>query len=251
MSGEIPAGKTATIYALCDGRESDPVKRVRYIGQTVRTLAQRLRRHAADARRGEQTRRARWMRSVWATGGHVLIEAVIVVPSSAWGTAEQEQIATLRARGCDLTNLTDGGEGMPNPAPETRAKLSAKSRGNRRALGYRHTPGALVKIGQASRRNKHATGWHHSLEARARIAAALVGNTHSSGIKHTTERNAAKAERQRGERSHYAKLTWPTVISIRERYARGGVTQYALAHELGMSQHAISAIVRGETWATA
>ena len=41
---------------------------------------------------------------------------------------EVQQIAQLRREGCELCNLTDGGEGQSNPAPETRAKISAAAK---------------------------------------------------------------------------------------------------------------------------
>lgn len=50
------------------------------------------------------------------------------------------------------------------------------------------------------------------------------------------------------ERSSSAKVTRADVLSIRESYAAGGVTQRDLAAQFGMSQLNISRIVRGVTW---
>lgn len=51
---------------------------------------------------------------------------------------------------------------------------------------------------------------------------------------------------QRGERNPAAKIPNATVARIRLRYAEGGVTQQALASEIGVSHKTISKIVRGE-----
>ena len=52
-----------------------------------------------------------------------------------------------------------------------------------------------------------------------------------------------------GEYGTAAKLTWPLVYKIRERYAAGGVTYTSLGREFGMHQSAIGKAIRGETWA--
>lgn len=51
-----------------------------------------------------------------------------------------------------------------------------------------------------------------------------------------------------GERSHFARLGADQVRAIRDRYAAGGITQTALAHEYGVSQSAVSSIVRMNVW---
>lgn len=51
----------------------------------------------------------------------------------------------------------------------------------------------------------------------------------------------------RGERQHLAKLTDDAVRAIRRRHA-AGETQQALADEFGVSQRAVSAVVRRVTW---
>lgn len=55
--------------------------------------------------------------------------------------------------------------------------------------------------------------------------------------------------RRRGSDSVNAKLTDGAVVEIRQRYAAGGVRQVDLASEYGVSQHAISRVVRRASWA--
>lgn len=65
-----------------------------------------------------------------------------------------------------LVNMTDGGEGMSNPSPETRAKLSARMVGKKRGP---HKPETLRKISEALRGRKL------SAETRAKMAASQKG----------------------------------------------------------------------------
>lgn len=51
-----------------------------------------------------------------------------------------------------------------------------------------------------------------------------------------------------GIRNGQAKLTEEQVTEIRDRYARGGITQYQLAEEYSIGQGSVSRIVRGVRW---
>lgn len=54
--------------------------------------------------------------------------------------------------------------------------------------------------------------------------------------------------RSRGEAHGASKLTEANVISIRQKYAAGGISQSQLATEFGVQQMAISEVVRRQTW---
>jgi hypothetical protein len=53
---------------------------------------------------------------------------------------------------------------------------------------------------------------------------------------------------QHGDRHTSAKLNFQIVAEIRERYARGDISQQALADEYGVNQTAISRAVSGRGW---
>ena len=138
----------AIVYVLADSREKDPVKRVRYVGRTLYP-DRRLRAHRTTALGGERTARACWMRSVYASGGDVLLEPVELVNRGEVVQAEIAWIAHFRALGCRLINLTDGGEGLLNPSPETRERIGAAKRGHKFWVGRKHSPEARAKMAKA------------------------------------------------------------------------------------------------------
>jgi hypothetical protein len=208
-----------TVYVLCDSRESDPIKRVRYVGQTTGTLKRRLTAHRRDTKTG-RSRRAKWMRSVVEGGGEVAIEAVRT--DATWNETEIKEIARCLSLGYSLTNGTDGGDGRLGCAPtkEHREKLRLTNIGNKYTLGYSHTSEARQKIGLAS------LGHIVTAETRKKIGQASLG--------------------RRGG----AKLTWPQVTEIRSRCA-GGKTQADVAREFRVARSCVSFIVRGKSWVAA
>jgi hypothetical protein len=84
------------------------------------------------------------------------------------GEREQVWIRSLREQGANLTNLTDGGEGIPGYkfSPEACAKNSAAKMGNKNALG-----------------GKSRLGQHASKETLAKRSRALMGNKNALGSK--------------------------------------------------------------------
>jgi hypothetical protein len=64
----------------------------------------------------------RWIRSLRDSGQAPTL-VILEVVESDWQAAERRWIAYYRDLGADLTNHTDGGEGLINPTSDTRAKL--------------------------------------------------------------------------------------------------------------------------------
>lgn len=116
---------TCVIYGL---RRSGTTE-IRYIGQTAYDLSNRLKRHFAEARAGNETPRSRWIRKAWSDG--TVIEIITIERDAPWNEAEKRWIAQYRAAGADLLNLTDGGQGAQPGAKksaETRARMSKVQR---------------------------------------------------------------------------------------------------------------------------
>jgi hypothetical protein len=141
--------KTGYVYALVDPRQpKDYASRIRYIGVTLRTPGVRFAKHIDEARYSRRDyHRLRWIRSVLRDGLVPEVEVLERVTEDRLFDRERAWIAAHRAIGCDLTNSTDGGEGIVNPSPEMRRKGSLAKMGNRSRTGMRHSAEAKRKIG--------------------------------------------------------------------------------------------------------
>jgi hypothetical protein len=109
-----------------------PDGEIRYIGLTKQGL-ERIRQHGRLAFLRRRVPVACWIRSLRTRGldfGFVALE--YFDSSEPLPAAEQKWIAEYKARGARLLNCTAGGEGLLNPTPEIRAKMSEDRRGLRR-----------------------------------------------------------------------------------------------------------------------
>jgi hypothetical protein len=81
--------------------------------------------------------------------------------------------------------------------------------------------------------------------------ANLEITTHSQNVAHTYRvlNRSKPINPNYGERNGRAKLTAEEVASIREEYAKGGISQQAIADRYGVNQTTISIVVRGVGWA--
>jgi len=134
--------KGTTIYLLVDPRESDAIKRVRYVGKTSQRPMARYWKHLKAARmpdeisRESRTHCARWIRCLLGDGVEPsMIQVARVEPSEAPDT-ETRLIARMRELGAPLTNLTTGGEGTPGikRTPEQIERIRVLHRGRKRSL---------------------------------------------------------------------------------------------------------------------
>jgi hypothetical protein len=78
--------------------------------------------------------------------------------------------------------------------------------------------------------------------------AHLYLGDHAQNMRDMVERRR-RSGRAAGEGNGRSKLTLAQVAEIRTRYAAGGVSQQALGDEFGVSQFAVSQIVRGKRYA--
>ena|GEM_PF-5240377 len=109
MSSIETIGNATRIYVLCEFPDQTP----RYVGKTVRPLRLRLAAHMQTARRAARLPVHRWLAKREREQRQVCIKWLETVDAGGdWQAAERNWIATLRADGASLLNLTAGGEGL-------------------------------------------------------------------------------------------------------------------------------------------
>ena len=121
------------IYALCDPRDDA----IRYVGRTVNPK-DRYRNHLKAK---WNTHRCCWIIGLKELGLMPKMFILEVTDDENCRNSETWWIKHLRENGHDLTNHSDGGDGLLNPTQDTRNKMSAnaKRRGGIRPKGYKCT----------------------------------------------------------------------------------------------------------------
>lgn len=96
---------------------------------------------------------------------------------------------------------------------------------------------------QVNHRCGNASCWNP-----AHLYAGNQSRNTKDAIRHGTWVNPAPNGPGVGEDVYQAKLTWPIVREIRDRWAAGGVTQAAMALEYGVSAATVSHIICNRKW---
>ena len=138
---------------------------------------------------------------------------------------ECKRIAFWRNFGCDLTNLTNGGEGISGfkHSDETRQKLSDLNKGNSSTFkGKKHTDETKLALSEIAKKRgapkltkeqqeKVAT-WHRgrkrSPETCAKISAKAKGRPSSNKGKPSPLKGTTKSSEVRAKMSEAAKMRW-------------------------------------------
>ena len=173
------------IYALIDPVTSE----ARYVGKTNQILRIRFTSHLRDRR---PSRKRNWVQSILSIGLEPKVEELEILPEGAtekeWQESERFWISYLRFIGADLTNLTDGGEGIHGLVftEEHRQKIGEAHKGrvrspetlkrmseSRMGLSFDH----LRKLAEGQRGKKI------SEEHRQKLIAANIGRKHSPETK--------------------------------------------------------------------
>jgi hypothetical protein len=170
--------RAITIYALIDPRTDG----VRYVGKSV-NVVQRYRIHCVA--RGNR-HSAVWIRSLRNVGLRPVLTILEVATEEMWEERERYWIAFYREQGCDLTNLTDGGEGMHgiSPSAETRRKLSmagliAQNRPEAKAAARERMVARYADLTERERQSQRS----HEVEVRRIAASKAVRSTDMSRAK--------------------------------------------------------------------
>lgn len=233
MKAVTPA-KAGCIYVLRDPRTNA----IRYCGKTGVQTQARFKTHISHARTGfDKSHKANWIKQLLKLGFEPVLEVIFTwtadeVDPDAWKGFERHWIAELRRLGHDLTNHTEGGDGLSGAvltaihkeriaaskrgkprSAETKAKVSAAKRGKKLAREH------IEKLRQAG-----------FLRTQTEEARAKIGLANRGGSGKTNE-----------------KLTEAIVLSIRGRYAEGETLE-VLAADTGIAFQTVSKIVRGRAW---
>lgn len=204
------------IYALKDPRTDD----VRYVGRTT-NLSRRKGLHVWNARNRPDETRTNWIAELLAEGLRPTMETLETGAGAGYEEAEIHWISTYRARGFNLTNKTDGGDGFAGlvisepmraklkaarakrePHSETtRALISAGNTGQRRSAEFCERMAAKAKLqappSAAAREKMAAAHRNPTPEHRAKLSAAHKGKPLSEAAKVAAK---ARGERQRGRK---------------------------------------------------
>ncbi len=119
---------TFFVYGLIDPKNSN----LRYVGFTSQNLNDRISQHCRPSKLKINNHKNNWIKSIQSQGlNPSIISLEEYFSKSEALQAETEMIAYLRYIGCDLTNVTDGGdEGVIyERTDEIKSKISKSSKG--------------------------------------------------------------------------------------------------------------------------
>jgi predicted GIY-YIG superfamily endonuclease len=138
------------IYLLLDPRDGA----IRYVGATIHP-EKRMWEHLHDLR--AKCHRTDWIKFLLRHSLEPQMWIIEITDEKKWEKRERSWIKFYRKVGCDLTNSTDGGEGVREMSKEIKAKIGA------------------TRSARYSGKNHPLFGKKMSLLTRARIAAAHLG----------------------------------------------------------------------------
>lgn len=203
------------IYGLFDPRTGE----LRYIGKSDRP-AERL---ANQMNERSPTHRCHWLQELRRLGLKPEQQILDALPEGTdWQSVERAYIRGGRNVAVNLTNGTDGGDGVIGLSPEARERIRSAW------LGRKHRPESLEKMAAASRGRLHTEEWRQLMRAK------MTGRQFS--IEHRAKL-----------RSAVQKLTPDQVTEIRRLIATG-MRQRDIAAKFGVHQGSISNIARGITY---
>ncbi len=143
---------------------------VRYIGKTCKTVVYRLKAHIREAKHSikhKNTYKNRWIRSLLKDGITPCVGILEVSSIDKIFVKERQWIKCFRDIGCDLTNATDGGEGVSGH----KFSDAHKEKLRQGRLGKKHSEEAKALM-RESKQNV-------SQETREKQRVASTGRTHT------------------------------------------------------------------------
>lgn len=205
-----------------------------YVGQTIRSLKDRLYHHRWDStkKRGYILHKA-----IAKHGWDAFTSEVLKYCSSKeeLDAEEKRYITTLNTLVPKGYNWALGGESAGPHTEESKLKMSIQRKGR-----------------PAHEKLKSAVAKANSLrvvseETHKKLSDSQKGNTKALGKPRPKEVKEKIGVAQRGDKNHAAKLTWPLVEAIRFDYANG-IKVVALSRKYLISHANISRIVNFKMW---
>ncbi len=205
----MTTGEKSHVYALMDPRSGE----LRYIGKTCQGVAARVAGHMRSARNGSPYHSACWLRQLIKTGMKPDVMILAHAPHADAANLERQYIALLRAAGAKLTNMADGGEGVPGMNKGRKHTPGARRNMSRAQVGRKHTKATRRKISKAHQ------GMTHSVESRRKMSESSTGKKHSVRTRRKLSeslRGLEKSTETRRKLSEAAKRQWANPDSRRD-----------------------------------
>ena len=161
----------------------DPDGKVFYVGKGSR---HRWNKHRANAERGQRTKLYDRIREIWKSGNDFSRRKIFQTNDEQEAFTKEIEMIAFYGR-INLTNDTDGGDGMSNPSESTREKLRHNNIGKtlsseHRAkiaeshLGIRPSKETLIRLSESHKGQVSAMkGKHHTEEAKEKNRQAHLG----------------------------------------------------------------------------
>ena len=224
------------IYILKDPRTQE----VRYVGWSY-DVKKRICAHISTAPK-TKSHKANWIKGLLFIGLNPIIEVVMFGNiEGGWKNAERVFIKHYKEKGCNLTNMTDGGEGTPGffPSEETRKKMSTAR------IGRKQSPEAIAKtlaflIGR-KKSPEHIAKLSSIRKGKIPFAATIAAAKKNKGRHQSKEHVEKRISKITGKiRIERRKLTEEEVQYIRA--TTGIIPLRKIAKELGVGQTIIHEI---------
>jgi len=209
--------ETTFIYAL-----QDPItKRIRYVGKSNEPK-KRLTEHLLD--KVSNTYKSNWINSLGGKSPNLII--LDEVPIIEWGFWESYYIDLCRSWGFNLTNLTNGGDGVSNMTMEMKVKISDSLKtyyknNEHPRKGVPHSPEVVERLRKMNIGKKI-----HTEEYKKLLSERMIGNTHTLGRTLTEEHKKKISGSQLGIPKHCEE----TKRSISEKNSGQGNGMYGKKH---------------------
>lgn len=135
------------IYSFYTLESSIDPGKIRYVGTTSRTIAERFRQHKYCAthleKRGLPVHK--WMYSVYAKGGTILPKKIFECTEDQWEETEIKLIEKYRKDGHQLMNLDKGGKGVITAEKRSKSSIERSAECHRKPIIALNLDGSFYK----------------------------------------------------------------------------------------------------------